>query len=314
MRGTGLRRERSVSPRRALSWVVAVSLVAVNTMVVAPSMAVAAGGDADPTFGGDGTTMIELSDAGGGIETIVSADGSILVGGADSGGFAVARLSASGVQDLSYGDGGGLAAATFSQPVGELKALLPAADGDVIAVGAGYAGIVLARFTGSGALDAAFGGGDGGVEHIDPSNGGFGSETFRVLDAAMVSGDGIMVVGESFHPFPSAQFARLTADGELDPAFGDGGWVVTPHPVPSGEDVEFFSGDVLATGETVLVGAVGSTRRCMLPASPPAAHPIPPLVAALVTRCFPRSPSTSSVNRMPSMYRRTGTSSSRSTT
>ena len=75
-----------------------------------------------------------------------------------------------------------------------------------------------------------------------------------------MSGDGILVAGESFHPFPSAQFARLTADGELDPAFGDGGWVVTPLPVPPGETVSVCSGDVSETGDTVLVGAVESTH------------------------------------------------------
>lgn len=186
----------------------------------------AAEGDLDPSFGNGGvvTTTIGMSGIDGDRATGVGiqSDGKIVVVGRTTslGGdeqFTVVRYSITGTLDTSFGNGGVVTTtpSQFGVPGGggfNALNVVFEPDGRIVVVG-GYGGILLARYSATGTLDATFG--TGGVV-TNPI--GYGVDLVRQTDGKYL-----------VSAFGSSDFiiARYTTSGTLDSEFGTGGLVTT---------------------------------------------------------------------------------------
>lgn len=180
--------------------------------------------------GGDGVAGGELLvDVGGSFDrahaVAVQPDGKILVGGwANSGGgAAVVRLEEDGTIDAGFAVDGRLVSSTSLAYVNAL-----AATGDRILVGglSTYGSprqFAVEAYDAQGALDPTFG--DGGVA------GGAVLPGLDALGVNLATGDdgAIVVVGQTATATGSTEYGvvKLTADGDRDPSFGDGGAAAT---------------------------------------------------------------------------------------
>jgi uncharacterized delta-60 repeat protein len=223
-----------------------------------------ADGSLDPSFGGDGMVSTSFEAKGGdvGVAVAVLPDGAILAAGTahtlcSCERFAVARYDMHGRLDRSFGADG--KATVHFKNGGEPSSMAVAADGSIVLVGGSVPDVdrfQVARFTADGAIETAFGGGDGKVT----TNTGQGEEA---ATAVALEPDGAIVVvgytdlphegGETFGPSKFA-LVRYAADGSLDSSFGTGGRVKTAFSAgafPHGVVVQ-------ADGRIVVVGGVGN--------------------------------------------------------
>lgn len=222
--------------------------------------AFAAGGDLDPTFGGDGTVSIDAPGGGVANAVAVQADGKIVVAGGSSYGannprFVLARFKADGTLDRTFA-GDGTVTTDFRRGGGEaaLGAVQP--DGKIVAVG--YVGahrdyglssgrnprLALARYDVDGTLDPSFGGDgkvttdlfDGARSYTEAANG------------LVIQADGrIVVAGQA--GAAGAALVRYNADGTLDDGFGTAGSVLVHD-----RNSRFQSVAIDPTGRIVAVG------------------------------------------------------------
>ncbi len=199
-------------------------------LLVAEANVLAAPGDLDTTFSGDGkvTTAIGAgTDAGRAVA--VDPDGRIIVAGYASvtgaNQFAIVRYAEDGSLDPSFGSGG-----IVTTPIGvsaSAYAIALLADGRIVVAGStgsyGTADFALARYADDGTLDDTFGG--SGIVTTTISSGN------DVIHGLAIQGDGkIVAVGEA-HGAADQDFAvaRYDDDGSLDDTFGGGdGIVLTP--------------------------------------------------------------------------------------
>ena len=199
----------------SLVTIVAVSLTLAGTTVAAP-------GDYDATFSGDGVVHTNLSNdvpvADEAFGVAVQDDGKIVAVGAAGGGggrFAAVRsMPGGGVDDTFGGDGKVFTDITGGQDVAFDVAVL--ANGKIIAVGrAGVGGgaFALVRYRPGGRLDTTFGGDGVVITDVTPSN--------DAVRAIAIQDDGkIVVAGRADDRFV---VARYRTGGALDPSFaGDG--------------------------------------------------------------------------------------------
>jgi uncharacterized delta-60 repeat protein len=211
-----------------------------------PGAAFGAAGDLDPSFDGDGklttafgTTPFHPADSGNGAARL--ATGEVYVAGTTPGAgsdsdFALVRFTAAGVLDTTFGGGDGIVitdlSGTGSDDLGNAVSVNTNTGNVVVAGSSSPAGssddddFAVARYTSTGVLDSAFGGGDGivitdvaagradtgfAVAHVDPTS----------------SGSNIIVGGETEDIDTSERdFALVayTSAGALDTGFdGDGG-------------------------------------------------------------------------------------------
>ena len=220
-------------------------------------------GSPDPTFGGDGTVVTDLtpsSDVANGMA--LQADGKILLvggvsAGADNGKIGVLRYRSDGSLDpLFSGDGKVFIDPTSSFDDGLAIGVEP--DGQiVVAGGAGFDGpnerFVLIALTPDGSLDPTFGG-DGMV---------FTDVTSKADApfALAIQGDGRIVVagGAALGPRdPKFAVVRYERDGSLDATFGGDGVVVT-NPTP--HDDGAYSVAIAPDGKIVAAGLAGNNGR-----------------------------------------------------
>jgi uncharacterized delta-60 repeat protein len=223
-----------------------------------------AGGRLDPTFGGDGmvSTSFEARGGGAAVAVAVLAGGKILAAGVAHTNcscerYAVARYNTNGRLDRTFGTNG--RATVHFRSGGEPGAMAVAPDGSIVLVGGNVPDVdkfQVARFTPDGAIDTAFGGGDGKVT----TNTGQGEEA---ATGVAIDRDGSAIVigytdlphegGETFGPSKFA-LVRYAADGTLDPSFGTNGRVKTAFSTgafPHGVVVE-------ADRKIVALGGVGN--------------------------------------------------------
>lgn len=209
--------------RRWLVPLVAAALVGVG------GGALAADGDLDPSFDGDGRVVTPFPGGAYARAVAVQADGKVVVVGAAAGDsgtgeFAVARYEADGSLDGAFGSGG-----LVTTPVGDggddAFGVAIQDDGAVVVVGtAGRERFAVVRYTEGGALDPTFGG--DGIVRTD-----FGPGVDVAADGALQPNGRIVVVGESGTHRPRFALARYRPDGALDRRFGTGGRVVTPFGI-----------------------------------------------------------------------------------
>jgi uncharacterized delta-60 repeat protein len=201
-------------------------------------------GTLDPTFGGDGKVITNLTDGTDQANGVaIQSNGKIVaVGGAGSR-FGLARYRPDGSLDPVFGGDGTV---TTDFPKGGEVALDVALQTDGKIVVAGVARddrFAVARYKANGTLDATFGG-DGRV-----------TTTFAGSDLALghgvaLQGSKVVVVGEVVGKFA---VARYRANGRLDPAFSGDGRQTTDFTqgFDSAQDVAIQpDGKIVAAGTT----------------------------------------------------------------
>jgi uncharacterized delta-60 repeat protein len=229
-RWTPLRRSRA----RALPSLTAAVVVAL--IVFAPS-AIAAGGDLDPSFGGDG--RVTHGGTFSGTSVALQSDGKIVVAGGvlDEAGetrSAVARYEADGRLDPSFGIDG-VVVTPFRTAAGcwdVTNAVVIQGDGKIVAVGLSYCArslFAMARYDADGNLDPSFGTGGTVLTSFGPR-----ATCSAHAEAAAIQADGKVIAAGIARcgtggPLLDYRYAvaRYDTDGNLDPTFGHGGRVRT---------------------------------------------------------------------------------------
>ncbi|HEY5095265.1 MAG TPA: delta-60 repeat domain-containing protein [Candidatus Eremiobacteraceae bacterium] len=197
--------------------------------IVAPSVAAAAPGSLDPTFGQGGFVLFPHA-AYAAVDVKIQANGRILVSGdmpgtANAiGGFSVVRLLANGRSDNQFGNAG-LAAAPFNSGVNDANSMAIQPDGKIVAAGvtdqdlpSHPRAMAIARFAQNGSLDPHFG--SGGTEQLIVD----GSTNSSAYVALLLPNGKILIGGGA--TFPTGQIGvvvRLNPNGTVDPTFGDSG-------------------------------------------------------------------------------------------
>jgi uncharacterized delta-60 repeat protein len=196
-------------------------------------------GTPDLTFGAGGLARLDLGADAVAAGVALDAQGRIVVAGSRLLGgrhqFAVARLAPGGGLDAAFGDAG-IRAFDFGGLLDDAQAVALDAQGRVLLAGTTLQGatgfdVAVARLTPAGALDAGFGAGGRRVLHL-------GGGQDRGLAVAADAQGRVVVAGSTDRGAATgADMAvlRLTAAGDLDPAFGVGG--VRTIATGAGDDV-----------------------------------------------------------------------------
>jgi uncharacterized delta-60 repeat protein len=230
-------------------------------LVVVP-IAVAAGGNLDPSFSGDGKVLTDVGDIDFAEDVAIQRDGKIVVVGwsqsADSTVLFVARYLPSGALDTPFGIGGVVRTRAGGYAAGFAVAIQQ--DGKIVAAGDGQDGsaqtdFMLARYNADGTPDTSFDGDGLAFANFD-----FGGSANGVT----IQPDGkIVAVGSASvrsTPGPSGEFAvaRFDTDGSLDTGFDGDGRVLTSFTPVADSAVDVA---VQPDGKIVVGGYAGLTFR-----------------------------------------------------
>jgi uncharacterized delta-60 repeat protein len=181
------------------------------------------GGEADRSFGDGGVATIPDPSALGlgfvdqGLVTLD--DGSFIAAAMNGNGdppskWALARFGPDGAVDQSFGTAG---VSVTAMPSGLFEAITVDEEGRILGVGSsnGNAQTIVARFDRSGNLDPTFA--DDGVMTLDMQT---ATQVVSLAGQIFVAGHAAFDAPE----YRDVAVARLTADGDLDPSFGDNGY------------------------------------------------------------------------------------------
>ncbi|MFD7260738.1 calcium-binding protein [Streptomyces sp. NPDC059874] len=243
----------------------AVAVACLALVLALPGTAMAAPGDLDPSFSGDGRVLTDFGSTDSGSEAALAPDGRLVVAGSayddvTAGDFAVARYNPDGSLDTGFGGDGRVT--TDISGVGmwdDAYGVAVQPDHKVVVVGSSWieyencCWFTVVRYNANGTLDTTFGGGDG---IVTTDFGGGPNEAYEVA----VRPDGrILAGGTSGGRFALAQF---TPDGSPDTTFGGGDGEVTTDPAPlSAEEGGMGRTMTLqADGKIIAGGNVGTTR------------------------------------------------------
>jgi uncharacterized delta-60 repeat protein/uncharacterized repeat protein (TIGR01451 family) len=233
-----------------------------GAIALLPMLAQGAAGDLDCSFGTGGIVTHDLVNGEGAFDAALQPDGKIVFVGSPGGGVRLTRLLPGGDLDPTFGNNG-----TIVHPfVGLQSAWRVDLDSQGrIVVGGRMANpdtdAFVARFTATGAIDTAFGGGDGWHSFdFTPATSGVGTD--NVTGLAIDASDRPVVGGYAdanaqINPSDSnIAVARLTTAGALDPAFGGGDGIVTASSPTATRDDDSRAiaidalGRIIATGST----------------------------------------------------------------
>lgn len=142
--------------------------LALVVLCALPSLAAAAPGELDPSFGGDGTVLAQFDQQAGANAVVAQPDGSIVAAGtyseAQLAQFAVARWLSDGTPDPGFSDDGdGQFHQQFAAGPGPANGVALQSDGAIVAAGGildeqeGDGEFALLRLTAGGVPDASFG-------------------------------------------------------------------------------------------------------------------------------------------------------------
>jgi uncharacterized delta-60 repeat protein len=216
--------------------------------------ALAAGGDLDPTFDGNGKLRTNFTpgvDYAAGVA--IQADGKIVAAGAAdrelyrSGKFALARYTADGTLDNTFG-GDGRVTTRFTTNEGAnvtgkedyASGVAIQTDGKIVAAGAAdrrynrSGKFALARYNANGRLDTTFGG-DGKVTANFTPKDDYAYEVAIHTDGKIVVAGAARQLESGVPEDTQFALARFDADGTLDDSFGGDGKVMTDFEEGWGE-------------------------------------------------------------------------------
>jgi uncharacterized delta-60 repeat protein len=177
----------------------------------------------DPTWDGDGTAQINLSQSDGARTLVIQPDGKVIVGGwytpkSGNDDFALIRRNIDGSLDASFGTGG-IVKTSFGNKSDVIVAAALQSNGKIVVGGWSTSGsslvFALARYNANGTLDTSFGSGGKVTTNI-----GSGDE---VIHDVAIQADGRIVAIGSASIGGGGAIARYHANGTLDTSFGSGG-------------------------------------------------------------------------------------------
>lgn len=187
-------------------------LLSILTLI--PSMSLmAASGDLDTTFSGDGKLSSTFGVEDNGNDAFELPDGKIIVVGSSDGKVLLARYTAVGVLDTTFGTGGKVLTTIGTSAV--TNGIVRQKDGKLVVCGSTDGDAFVARYSSSGVLDASFG--TGGVTVTD-----FGGNDYA-MKVALLSTGKIIAVGAKKDANRDFAIACYLSNGALDTGFdGDG--------------------------------------------------------------------------------------------
>ena len=216
----------------------------------------AAPGDLDTSFDGDGKRAINFGGTDAARAVLVQPNGRIIVAG-DGGpatSFCVARLRTNGALDATFGSAG-KRVVDFGGADESAHGAALQPDGKIVLAGGSDLRVAVARLNPDGSLDTTFSG-DGKLT--------FSWGPFSRARAVLVLPNGKILLAGFFGPEGgNIQVARLNANGTLDTTFGTGG----KAPVDFGGDDFGFAlarqanGRILVAGTSSAAGAVVARLR-----------------------------------------------------
>jgi uncharacterized delta-60 repeat protein len=224
--------------------------------------ALAAAGDLDTSFSGDGKTTINFT-AGDdpGWSTAVDASDRIVVAGHASGlgsRFALARFNEDGTLDTTFGDDGRVMT-NFTPRYDGAWGVAIQADGKIVAagdsgLGSGNSGFAVARYNENGTLDTSFNG-DGKITIQ------FTTRDDPVAGLALAADGKIVVSGGSAVGGANPRFAvaRLDTNGALDPTFSGDGRVMTDLKA-TGSNYDYANAVVVQADGKIVAGGFSAQR------------------------------------------------------
>ena len=200
--------------------------MAFTLLALSPGV-LAAAGELDSTFDGDGRVTLDLGSSDeGAVDVAVQPDGKILVLGRAGTSSVLARYDSTGALDTSF-DGDGVL--VFASLRGAALALQP--DGKIVVAGTkqgNFAGdFAVARFNANGSFDASFD--NDGLVAVDFAN----DSNDEGLGVALQPDGKIVVVGSSDanQALGTGTIVRFKSDGSPDDSFWNGGfasWCCNP--------------------------------------------------------------------------------------
>jgi uncharacterized delta-60 repeat protein len=229
--------------RAAITVAVAISVVWV---VLVPTLAQAAEGDLDPSFGSGGKVTTPFADGHDERANAIAVqpDGKVVVAGsANQGGsntdFAVARYNANGSLDPSFGPAhDGKVTTDFFGDTDAANSVAIDAQGRIVVAGTDRQGdndFAVARYNDNGTLDTTFGPAHSGKVTVDFTP--FGGDNDQANAVAIDSQGGIVLAGSSdTGGGEDFALARLAPDGGLDTSFGGGGTGTVTTPFSANSD------------------------------------------------------------------------------
>lgn len=227
-------------------------LALVALALTGAAVALAAPGDLDSTFAGDGSAVLDFGGINSGRAVALQPDGKIVVAGRAGDGYGVARLNPDGTPDTTF-SGDGRTTIAVAGPANGAEAVLVQPDGKILLGGSSTDNFALVRLLADGTPDTGFDG-DGTVT----------TDIFfadRIHDLALQADGKIIAAGASANKFG---VARYTEAGALDTSFNP----CTPAQTDTCNGVradEFQNGqafgvaiaadgDIVMAGEAVITG------------------------------------------------------------
>ncbi len=230
-----------VSPRRFCTPIAAILLL-LFAITTSSGTVLAAAGDLDPSFGGDGKVTTAIFSAAQSSATIYAIatrpDGKIVVAGSASPptfndspafDFSLARYNSDGSLDTTF-SGDGKLTTDIAGGQDYAYAVVVQADGKILAAGSSNINaanslnhFTLVRYNANGSLDTSFG--NGGIVTTDiPSN-----NNSELLSLALQADGKIVAGGRAHNDGVTNRFAlaRYNVNGSLDSTFGVSGIVTT---------------------------------------------------------------------------------------
>jgi uncharacterized delta-60 repeat protein len=224
-------------------------------VVVVSTLAMAAPGDLDPTFDGDGKATTDFASfTEQAAEIAIQGNGKILAAGG-TGDFLLVRYNTNGSLDTTFGGGAGSVTTDFASRGDSAGAVALQADGKIVVAGvASFSStddrFALARYNTDGSLDPTFDGDGKVTTEFAPGSEGAGAVVIQADGRIVAAGSASFSMGR--HDFA---LARYNTDGSLDASFDGDGKVVTDFA--SGDDhgraaAIQADGKIVATGTTFL--------------------------------------------------------------
>ena len=178
----------------------------------------AASGDLDKTFSGDGKLSASFGGDDYGNDALELPDGKIVVAGYTDGKVLLARYTAAGVIDTTFGGGGKVL--TSVGPNTEVNGLVRQKDGKLVVCGTTNGDGLVVRYNANGTLDTSF----GGTGVVTTDFGGTNDELYKVV---VLSTGKIVAAGGTTLSSRDMIIACYNADGTLNMGFdGDGKLVI----------------------------------------------------------------------------------------